>query len=271
MVEFGQKGQGQIDHVRNRFERHPARAPLNPRRRRSGKDADLVSGCDPACHLQTLGPQAGPAHDKTDALSGLDQPCRFDQCPLLHLPARRDVQRRSWFAGLVPGRIGRQDQGRDATRRGAGGGNRRCGIGRRHAGIRGGTHPVGIGARGALDVRGQRRVILLVIGGMVADDIDHRCAGSLGIVQIGNAIAEARSKMQQRHRRFVGHAAIAVGGAGDDALEQAEHTAHAGNLVQGGNKMHFRRARIGKADIGVAGQQGPDNTFGAVHGISSDE
>src|SRR5271154_5632652 len=61
--------------------------------------------------------------------------------------------------------------------------------------------------------------------------------------------------MQQRRRRLFAHSGIAVGGAGDDTLEQAEYAAHTLDPVEGGDKMHLRGAWIGKAHIDAAPHQ----------------
>ena len=51
--------------------------------------------------------------------------------------------------------------------------------------------------------------------------------GAARVVQVGEAVGEARPAMQQRRGRLAGHARVAVGGAGHHALEQSEHAAHA--------------------------------------------
>jgi hypothetical protein len=58
-----------------------------------------------------------------------------------------------------------------------------------------------------------------VIGRVVAHDIDHRRRGLAGIVQVGQAVREAGTEMQQGRCRLLGHARIAVGRTGRHALE----------------------------------------------------
>jgi REP element-mobilizing transposase RayT len=58
-------------------------------------------------------------------------------------------------------------------------------------------------------------------------------------------------KMQERRGRLAGHARVTVGSPGYHTLEQAEHTAYPGYPVQRCDKMHFGRARIGKANVDV--------------------
>jgi hypothetical protein len=62
---------------------------------------------------------------------------------------------------------------------------------------------------------------------MFADDVDDARARLLRVVQVGQAIGQARAQVQQRRRRALGHAVVAVGRAGDHTLEQAEHATHA--------------------------------------------
>ena len=112
--------------------------------------------------------------------------------------------------------------------------------------VRRGAHPGRHRPRQAFDVGGQRRVVVDMVDGMLADDVDDAGMRLLGVVQIGEAVGEAGPEMQQRRGRRALHAEIAVGSTGYHALEQAEHAAHALHPVQRGNEMHFRSAGIGK-------------------------
>ena len=58
-----------------------------------------------------------------------------------------------------------------------------------------------------------------MVGRVVADDVDHRRHGLVGVVDIGEPIGHAGAEMQQRRRRISGHPGVTVGGAGDDAFE----------------------------------------------------
>ena len=104
-----------------------------------------------------------------------------------------------------------------------------------------------------------------MVGGLVADDVDHRGVGTAGVVQVGEAVGEAGAAMEQGGGRAAGHAGVAVGGAGDDAFEQAEDAAHAGDAVERGDEVHFRCAGVGEARIDPVGEQGVHQAFGAVH------
>jgi hypothetical protein len=116
-----------------------------------------------------------------------------------------------------------------------------------------------------LDVGGQRRVVLDVIGRVLADDVDDRRVGLLRVVQVGRRVGEAGTEMEQGAGRLVEHAGVAVGRSRHDAFEQAEDAAHAVDLVQRGDEMHFRRAGIGETDVDLVLDQRPDQTFRTVH------
>ena len=60
--------------------------------------------------------------------------------------------------------------------------------------------------------------------------------GAAGVVQVGDAVAETGAEVEQRGRRLVGHPRVAVGRAGDDALEQPEHRAHPGTVSSAATK-----------------------------------
>src|SRR5207253_3253003 len=88
-----------------------------------------------------------------------------------------------------------------------------------------------------------------VVGGVVADDVDYGSARPTRVVQVGEPVPEPGPEVQQGRRRTVGHAAVAVGGAGDDTLEQPEHTAHLRHRVERGDEVHLRGARVGEAHV----------------------
>src|SRR5438552_17748448 len=100
---------------------------------------------------------------------------------------------------------------------------------------------------------------------MLANDIDDARCGLLGIVQIGDAVAETRAEMQQGAGRRALHSVVAVGSAGHDTFEQSKNTAHAVDPVERRDKMHFRRSGIGETDIDTAADQGPHQAFRTVH------
>ena len=71
--------------------------------------------------------------------------------------------------------------------------------------------------------------------------------------------------MQQGGRRAPCHAPVPVGGAGDDPLEQAEDAAHGRHVVERGDEVHLRGARIGEADVDAGVDQCREQRAGAVH------
>ena len=120
-------------------------------------------------------------------------------------------------------------------------------------------------ARHSLGVGGERRVERPVVGGVVADDVDHWRARAACIVHIGQAIGETRSAVQQGRCGFAGHSRVAVGAAGDHGLGHPQNATDAFDLVERRDEMHFGCARIGKAGIDAAGDQRSDEAFSAVH------
>lgn len=108
-----------------------------------------------------------------------------------------------------------------------------------------------------------------MVAGMVADDIYHGCVAALGVVEIGQSVAHAGAEMQQGAGWLSGHAGITVGGAGGDALEQAQDRTHALDPVEGGDHVHFRGAGIGETDLHPLVDQGAHQAFRCEHRLSS--
>jgi hypothetical protein len=104
-----------------------------------------------------------------------------------------------------------------------------------------------------------------MVGRVLADDVDDAGIRFLGVVQVGEPVGEAGPQVQQGRRRSPEHAAIAVGRARHHAFEQAEHAAHAWNLVEGGNEMHLRGTRIGETNVHVPCKQGAHQAFRSIH------
>jgi hypothetical protein len=103
---------------------------------------------------------------------------------------------------------------------------------------------------------------------MVADDVDHAAHRPVGIVDVGKTVDEARAEMEERRCRLVAHPVIPVGGAGHDALEEAQHAARPVDPVKRGDKMHLRRAGNGKTHLDPAADQRAHQAFRAVHLVS---
>lgn len=175
----------------------------------------------------------------------------------------------NWAGAFAPGRVGAHDQRGDlpfAAAVAAQAGAERVGPVLGQAGAGGaGFHPARVVSRQRFDVGGQRRVEADVVMRMVADDVDHRRIGAAGVVQVGNAVGQARPEMQQRRRGFAGHPADAVGGAGANALEQGKHRFHPRHAVERLHQMHFGSTGIGDAVLNAAIGQRLDQGLGAVH------
>src|SRR5215203_5944131 len=93
------------------------------------------------------------------------------------------------------------------------------------------------------------RVVLLVVGGMVADDVDHWCVGASGVVHVGQPVGESGPQVQKGRGGLVRHARVAVGRARHNALEQPEHAPYIPDLIERRDKVHLRGARVGEADL----------------------
>ena len=104
-----------------------------------------------------------------------------------------------------------------------------------------------------------------MVSGMLADDIDNRHLRPARVVQIGEAIAKTGAEMQQSASWFPSHARIAVRRSRDHSFEKTEHAAHLRDPVKCRNDMDFRRAGVREASINSTGDQGTNQTFGAVH------
>ena len=212
------------------------------------------------------GLRAGAAHQDDRLFRGLDAGGDGRGFIGRDLRTGPGLQDRAGDGGFQPGGVGRQDQA-GAAARGAEAGLDGLG-GQRTYFVRGfgRFHPERIRGGPAGDVAVQRGVVLAVIGGVVADDVDHRGRGAAGVVQVGAAVGIAGPEVQQGAGRLAGDAAVAVGGAGGDALEQAEHRAHARLAVQGRDKLHLAGARVGEAGLDAVVAEGGDQGVGAVHG-----
>jgi hypothetical protein len=90
---------------------------------------------------------------------------------------------------------------------------------------------------------------------VIANDVHHRRVRAHRVVQVRQTVGETGSKVQQRDRGPVEHARVPVGRARHHAFEQAKHATHVTDAVERGDKVHFRRAGVGKADVDVILQQ----------------
>jgi hypothetical protein len=118
-----------------------------------------------------------------------------------------------------------------------------------------------------LDVAGERRVGGEVPGGVLADQVDDRRERAPRVVQVGEAVGEARAEMEEGERRLFGDAGIAVGGTGADVLVQREDRPHAGHGIERVDQRHLGGARIGEADLEAERCRCLDQSFRTVHAV----
>ena len=104
-----------------------------------------------------------------------------------------------------------------------------------------------------------------VIGGVITDNVDHRRVGAAGIVQIGKGVAQPRPQMEQRRRRFLRHARIAIRRAGADPFKKTENCPHGRHLIDRGDKVHFGRAGVGKTGVYAAVDERLNQAVRAIH------
>ncbi len=93
---------------------------------------------------------------------------------------------------------------------------------------------------------------------MVADDVDDRTVGPTGVVQVGQAVAEAGAEMEQGGGGPAGDARVPVGGAGGHALEEGQYRPHRRDVVEGGHEVHLRGTRVHEAGVDTVVDQGVD-------------
>ena len=142
-------------------------------------------------------------------------------------------------------------------------------IGGDRAGARRRVDPARHGPSEADDVGSERCVVLGVVGGVVADDVDDRRGRPPGVVQIGEAVRKPWSEVEQGRRRPLGHAAVAVGHAGHRPLEQPEHRSHPLDAVDRGHEVHLRGPRVRETHLDAGVHQRAQQTLGTVHVSSS--
>ena len=90
-------------------------------------------------------------------------------------------------------------------------------------------------------------------------------AGAPRVVDVGGAVREPGAAMEQRRGRPSRHSRVTVGASGHHCLREAEHAAHAGDLVERRDEVHLRRARVGEAGIDAARQKRANQAFGSIH------
>ena len=195
----GQLGDGHLGQVGQ-----PARPGAARRRVPSGPGTSRPAACpgggrDPAGRLQALPVQRVPAQqDQRGLVPAQDRGRRVDDRPGRRR-GRPERERPRGLGAVGPGQVGRHDQvamvpPRPRPRRP----RPRPG---QVPGVQRAAHPAGHRPGQRVDVGLQRRVVALVVGGVVADHADQGSAGPPGIVQPGQAVAQAGPEVQQGRRR----------------------------------------------------------------------
>ena len=165
----------------------------------------------------------------------------------------------------IPLAVGGRDQRRDLARRPRGRRDRLGEVAGELFRAAAAANPGGDRTRERDDVRGERRVIREMPGRVVADQIHDRRAGAPGVVEVRNAVGEAGAEVQERERRAIGHARVAIGRAGADALEEAEHGADSRLAVEGGDQRQLGGAGVREADLEARRAGRPHQALRAVH------
>ena len=124
-------------------------------------------------------------------------------------------------------------------------------------------------ARHGLDVGLELRVVLLVVRGVLADDVDDRHLALARIVQVRQPVTEPGTEVEKHRSGLFLDTGVPVGGSRHDAFEQAEDTTHLGNRVECGDEVHLGRAGVHEACVDAACDERADECFRAVHGASS--
>ena len=252
LLVFGKEELGHLEKVGHQLHLHPALAADHAGGERLGQQLRPGFGGDATGQLQALAVQGVGAQQEPRFTSVRQQ---FDR--RRHGVGRhpRRCDRRAYHGrtrSRIPVAVGGRDEGTDLARarHGVAGGFRP-----QQPQLTGGFRlpgPVGHRAGQVGDLAADQLVfgeVGLVVAGVGADDVHHRRIAAAGVVQVGDTVGQTRPNMQQGKRRLAGHAAVAVGGAGDHVLLQAQYGAHRVGFAHLVHQLHFRCARVGKAGI----------------------
>ena len=94
--------------------------------------------------------------------------------------------------------------------------------------------------------------------------------GPPGVVQVGQAVGQTGTQVQQHRGGLAGDPGVPVGGAGGDAFEQASTPRIGGHRVQRADEVHLRRARVHEAHVDTRAGQAGDEGLGADHEVPPD-
>ena len=107
-----------------------------------------------------------------------------------------------------------------------------------------------------------------MVGRVIAHDVDQWRPGPPRVVQVGQAVAESGSQVEQSGRRLFRHAGVAVGRTRGDTLEEREDCAHFGHRIECGDEVHLGRPGIAEAGIDARTHQSGQKRMSSVHGCS---
>ena len=91
-----------------------------------------------------------------------------------------------------------------------------------------------------------------MVGGVVSNYVDDGRLGSHGVVKVGQAVGEPRTKVQQRGGRTVEHPGVSVSRTRHGALEKPKDASDAIDPVERVNKVHLGRAWVREAHVNTA-------------------
>jgi hypothetical protein len=242
-----------------------ARAPLDPRQRAPEHHAAAGRGLDPSGCTQHRFIQLLVAEQQQGRPRAAQASRRASDGSLANGGGHRSGARLCGARCGLPGAVLGNDQGGDLAGRGECGLDRAGAVvGKLACGPRR-VDPPRDGARERDDVARQRGVGRQVPGRVVADQVHDRRVSAPRVVQVCDAIGEARAQVEQRQRRPAGHARVAVGRARADALEQAQHGPDSRHRVERGDELNLGRAGVREADLDTGLDRRLNQTFGTVH------
>ncbi len=258
-------GDGELGQIAEPLDGGDPRTALDAGRERLAQELGPRGPGDPVGRSQAPPPEGVPSHQEHGGLPRAQGLGRLGHGVVGDRVQHRAGVTRGGLAGLPPRHVGRDDQRGHAPGRSEG--TLDGGDGVRSEGVGGPrrAEPPRHRPGQALDVRGERGVVRDVGRGVVADHVHHRGAGPPGVVEVGDAVAEARPEVEQGGGGPARHPAVSVGGSGDDAFEEPEDPPHLGDVVEGGHEVHLRGPGVGEAHVDPAGHEGPDQCLGAVH------
>src|ERR1700733_6678565 len=105
-----------------------------------------------------------------------------------------------------------------------------------------------------------------MVGGLIADDVHQRNAGTLCVVEISETVGQTRSAMKQSRGWPPSQARIAVRRPSRHPLKKGEHTPYARDPVKRSDEMHLAGPWISETVIDSTIDQRVYQAFGAANG-----